>query len=127
MTIRNAANFDLSDSPGTLPNMTSALLDYFQKMTFSKITKTTVNFQLVEKAQVYYTKGVRQPLKPQAILMKPEGQRKWVWEMLHILPDVVLGIDDVVDFKGTRYRVMSRSDYTEYGFLQYEIAQDYAP
>lgn len=124
--IRNAKDVLLSSNSGTLPNMESTLLNYFQKLTFTTITKTTVNFEVVETETSVSFMGVRQPFSPQMLLMKPEGERSWKWEMIHSTPDLVLVVDDRITFGSVKYRVMQRLDYTEYGYLEYHIIADYS-
>lgn len=125
--IINAADTLLTASPGTLPNVSGALLDWLQPMTFKVITKTVQRGDIIETATVYAGMGVRQPMKPQMLRMKPEGQRKWKWETFHTLPGTVLIPDDVIDFAGVRFRIMEKLDWTEYGYLEYHLVQDYLP
>lgn len=125
--IFNAGDRKLTQNPGTLPNMQSAVLDYFQPMMFTRIVKTVENFNVVEKPASYYFQGVRQPFTKQQLMMKPEGQRSWKWEMIHALPSLILNPDDIINFNNVTYRVMGKLDYAEYGYLQYEIVQDYKP
>ena len=94
-------------------------------MTFDLITKTITDYNLTETATTISTKGVRQPFSAQQLSIKPEGQRAWKWEILHCLPNVKLNPDDIVVFNGVRYRVMEKLDYSEYGYLEYHIIQDY--
>lgn len=127
--ISNAKDRPLFDNPGTLPNMGGALLNWFQKMVFTVVTKRiNPDTFLVEEVQVQCeAMAVKQPLQAEKIQMKPEGQRHWRWEMLHALPDLVLKIDDIVRIGATPYRVMERFPYSEYGFVEYHITQDYKP
>lgn len=126
MPLQNAKDTLLSENPGTLPNMQGALLDWFQSMTFSVVTKTVINAQVVETKTQVSTKAVRQPFTSQQLLMKPEGQRHWKWETLHAFPDCVLVPDDIVIFAGGTYRVMQKRDWKEYGYVEYHICQGYS-
>jgi hypothetical protein len=108
-----------------LPNMSETIKTWFQDLTFKRITKSIVNFQAVETTTTITTKGVRQPFTAQQLKVKPEGQRAWRWETLHCLSDVVLNPDDIVEFNSIRYRVIEKKDYTEYGYIEYEIVQDF--
>ncbi len=125
MTIRNASDLRLYQNVGTLPDMTGALLNWFQPMIFSQLVKSVVNFKNVETPTNTYTKGVMQPLSAQQLQMKPEGQRNWIWNMLHCLPDLILKPDDVVTYQRQNYRVMAKRDYSKYGYLEYDLVQDY--
>jgi len=123
--IKNANNYTLSQNAGTLPNMQDAMLDWFQKLTFIRIVKKVVNFNLVEVEEFDSFQGVRQPLSAQQLQMKPEGQRAWKCEMIHSFPDLVLKPDDQIKFNGVKYRVKEKTDDTEYGYIEYHIVQDF--
>jgi hypothetical protein len=110
---------------GSLPNMASAMMDYFVPLTFIKIEKRIENHIAKEIPTEVSFYGVRQPLTPQELFLKPEGQRAWKWEQIFTLPSVILAVDDKITFEGTPYRVMKKADFKEYGYVQYEIAQDY--
>lgn len=121
----NAGATPLGANPGTLPDMTDALLNWFQPLTAKQVTKTTVNFQLVETVVTQTSQGVIQPFKPKQLSMKPEGQRAWSWFMLHCLPSLNLQTDMGAVIQGVPYRVMEKLDYKEYGYIQYALVQDY--
>lgn len=125
--ISNASDRSLSSNPGTLPNVSEALFSYFQRLTFTAIVKTIVNFQVLETKIGTSFMGVRQPFTPQQLSLKPEGQRAWKWETIHATPELILSPDDVISFDGNPYRVMRKSDFKEYGYVLYEICQDYTP
>ena len=122
--IINGKDFKIG-AQSNLPDVSDALLDWFQNMTFDLITKAITDYDLTETATTISTKGVRQPFSAQQLSIKPEGQRAWKWETLHCLPNVKLNPDDIVVFNGVRYRVMEKLDYSEYGYLEYHIIQDY--
>ncbi len=124
--IYNAKDLPLFSGAGSVPNVSDALLDWFQTMTFTTIVKSVVNFQLVEVQTAVTAQAVRQPMKPQLVAMKPEGQRSWRWETLHALPGLVLAPDDIVVFNSVSYRVMEKLDWKEYGYVEYHLVQDYA-
>lgn|SRR5574343_364486 len=123
--IHNASSVPLTSNPGTLPDVSAALLNWFQPITFTKIVKTVVNYKAVETKTNFSFQGVRQPFTPQDLMMKPEGQRSWKWEMIHCYPDLVLIPDEIIYFGLTKYRVMQKLDYKEYGYVQYHITEDY--
>lgn len=122
--ISNAKDIKIG-AQSNLPQMSEVLLAWFQDMTFDLVTKTIDEYDLKETTQSISTRGVRQPFTSQQLAIKPEGQRAWLWETLHCLPDVKLKPDDVVLFNQVRYRVMEKLDYSEYGYLEYHIIQDY--
>lgn len=124
-TILNAANTPINQNTGTIPNMSDALKNYFQQMMFVLIMKRTVNFQLEESKCKIHFRGVVQPLKARDLNLKPEGQRAWTWLMLHADPVLSLKVDDIVEYNCVKTRVMARTDYKQYGYIYYELVQDW--
>lgn len=124
-TILNSANVPLNKQSNTLPNMSDALRNWFQKMTFVRLVKKTVNFQLEESECRIDFRGVIQPLKSRDLILKPEGQRAWTWLELHSDPVLILMVDDIVRYNGIKTRVMARTDYSRYGYIRYELVQDW--
>ena len=124
-TIANGSNRPINVQTGTVPDVSGALTDWFQPMTFSVVEKETIGFQVVETATPVSFRGVIQPFSPRELQMKPEGQRSWTWSTLHSDPSLTLDTDEVVIYNEVQYRVMSRRDFTIYGYVQYELVQDY--
>lgn len=110
---------------GGVPNVGDTLLNYYQPMVFSKIVKTIDRFQVSEKVSSFKFMGVWQPFSFQQLNMKPIGQRDWKWFTCHSTPDLVLIPDDKIKFQGTKYRVMAKGDYSLYGFIEYQLVEDY--
>ena len=108
-----------------LPNLSNPIRAYMQKLTLVKITKGIDDYENKEIETVINTRGVRQPLPPQELEILQRGQRAWKWECLHLLPNVDLKPDDVVKYKGVKYRVKEKYDCSEYGYIEYLIAQDF--
>jgi len=123
--IASASSIPLSQSWTGLPNVRTTLNGWFRPLTMTKIIKQQEDFQLKEYFYDVKTNGVLQPFSPQQLSIKPEGQRSWIWQMLHATPDLVLKTDDQVIITGTKYRVMEKLDYKEYGYVQYNLVQAY--
>ena len=72
-------------------------------------------------------RGVRVPFKAQALSMKPIGERAWKWETIFSSPALILRVGDEIVFGANqpRYRVMERRDWSEYGYVEYDICQGY--
>lgn len=123
--IFDAKNVKIGAVPSTLPNMSDTLTSWFQNVTFIRITKSVVDFQVkeVQTPECFY--GVRQPFSPQQLQMKPEGQRMWKWETIHATPALILIPDEIIKFENTKYRVSSKTDWKEYGYVEYHIVEDY--
>jgi len=123
--IVNANTVPLSSNPGTLPNMGETIMGWFQNLTFSVITKTIVNMVVQETYTPVSFLGVIEALSPQLLAIKPEGQRQWTWYTVWALPNLVLKPDDIFTYLTVTYRVMKRNDFTQYGYVQYEIVENY--
>jgi len=123
--IFNASNAPLNTLHLNLPNLGLTIVGWFQDVVIGIITKTVVNGRCVETVLEITTKGVKQPFTAEQLAILPEGERSWKWYMLHCQASLALNTDDVITIRGTRYRVMSRLGYDEYGFLQYELVDDY--
>lgn len=123
--IYSAKNVPLNQNSGTMPDVSDALLDWFQPMTFLTITKTVVNFEVKEVSTATNFLGVWQPMTAQKLLLKPEGQRAWLWFTVHAQPGLELIPDEVITYLGTQYRVMQKWDWILDGYVEYHLVNNY--
>lgn len=123
--IQNASDTLLSANPGSLPDLSSGILDWFQSVQYIKVTKVVVNYEIVELLNQYAFQGVCQPLSPTKIQMKKEGQRNWEWMQIHALPTLILVNDDIIYIENTRYRIEDNLNYSKYGYVEYHAVNDY--
>lgn len=100
-------------------------MGWFLPITMERIVKEVVGYQVVETTVPLDFIGVVQPLKARAIELKPEYQRAWTWLWVHCLINEQLKIDDVVLYKGKQTRVMALKRYDDFGYMEYELCQDY--
>jgi hypothetical protein len=115
----------LNAAAGSVPQMGGALLSWFQPMIFGVVVKTVAAFQVVETMEQILFQGVWQPLNAKRLAMKPEGQQAWSWFWVHSDPSLQLNVDQVVQYLGVQYRVMALKDYKLYGYMEYELVEDY--
>lgn len=125
MQIKNGKDTPLNQNSGTVPDVSGALLNWLQPITFGIVVKTIENYQVVETKTDYSFEGVWQPFSKKRLSMKPEGQRAWSWYELHSTTALALKPDDVVTYLGVQYRVMAQSPYNLYGYYEYELIEDY--
>lgn len=123
--ISDAKNTSLFANSGTLPNVQDAMANWFQLLSFYKVQKKVVNFLVEETLEEYTFQGVKQPLSPQKLSLKPEGQRAWIWITIHAYPDLILKPDEIIQFGTTKYRVMEKLNWKEYGYVEYHAVEDY--
>jgi hypothetical protein len=124
-TIANGNMHSISEKMGTIPDVSGALQDYFQAMTFNEVTKSIQGFELQETDNPINFRGVVIPFADRQLLMKPEGQRAWSWYLVYADPSLTLDVDDVVIWKNKQTRVMARKDYSIYGYQEYHLVQDW--
>ena len=109
-----------------LPNVNAAVLKWAQPLSFRVVEKKTVDRELVETLSEPVTgSGTLQPMREEQIAMKMEGQRSWKWWKLHADPMLTLELDTVVERNGVRFRVLGKKDFSEYGYIKYELAEDF--
>lgn len=129
-TIANGKNIPLNLQTGTIPSLTTALLDWMQLVTFGLVTKTVVGYQADETITNINFFATIQPLTERALVLKPEGQRAWTWFLViaQAAPGgalISLNVDDVGIWNGKQTRVMARKDHALYGFTEMSWVQDW--
>ena len=123
--IVNAGQKTLKKISGGLPNVSDVIVSWFQPMTFKFLTDNIVDFENEPITVEVRSEGVIQPFTSKDLMAKPEGQRSWAWNMLHCLPDVVLKVGEYVLIDDVKYRVMKCTDYSDYGYLEYEVVETF--
>jgi len=121
----NASSVPLGTINPNLPQMTGTLNDWLMPMKFNRVTKTVIAGEVVETMIEVNFRGVIQPLKNRDLMLKPEGQRSWTYQWLHAEPGLDLNTDDVIVFQGKQTRVVALKDYRLYGYIEYQLCQDY--
>ena len=123
--IVNAGQKTLKKISGGLPNVSDVIVSWFQPMTFKFLTDNIVDFENEPITVEVRSEGVIQPFTSKDLMAKPEGQRSWAWNMLHCLPDVVLKVGEYVLIDDVKYRVMKCTDYSDYGYLEYDVVESF--
>lgn len=125
--LKNACDVYLNQNSGTLPNVTDAILNYFQQMTFSLIRKNLGNFTgfYVQEATVNIICYGMMQTHGRRLMMTKDGQRLWRNQTLYCESSVILKPDDVVVYLGVQYRVLERENWIQYGFIKYGLAEDF--
>lgn len=120
------ANARKSSTSGVQPYVGDAMNGWFTAMKLGVVRSIVEDYETREEITWKTFRGVIVPLNPQKIISKPEGQRAWIWKMLHCEASLELNLNDIViDTGSQRYRVMAKSDYSQAGYYRYELAQDY--
>lgn len=127
--LQNGKDTLLNEKPGTVPDVRGGILGYFRPLVLARVEKRVVNLELVEVLTEFETSGFLQP-KTRNLSMKPEGQRLWNVKTLYTLPVVVLEPDEIVTVVNLRagntsYRVLGKRDWSESGYVEYDLTEDY--
>lgn len=108
-----------------LPQVGDVVASWARPIVVGLVTKTMRNEEVVEAVEEISTRGMIQPFTSSQLALKPEGQRTWDWSALHVLPDLDAKLDDIITMYGRRFRVMTKKDYTLYGYIRYELVENY--
>ena len=122
--IGNACDVPLSGL-SAVPRVGAAIMNWFKPLNLVRIRQQTVDFKTVEVEVPVSTFGVIQPFSEKQLEILPEGQRAWRWSMVHSTPDLVLEPGEIIAFGQQKHRVMGQNDYTDEGFVQYRVVNDY--
>lgn len=123
--IFNASTLTLDRVAGPTPNMRSTLNGWVRPLGLTKVTTTVVDHEAVPEERDLPGLGIWQPLTPNRLAIKPEGERSWSWFMILCTTDLKLRTDDVIKRDGIPYRVMADAGWDDDGFRCYEIVNDY--
>jgi hypothetical protein len=124
-TIANGCNRPINVQTGTVPDVSGALKDWFQLLTFTPVLKTTTAFQVLEVGNPQNFWGLVTPYTPRNMAILPEGERAWTYLRILAEPVLTLQVDDVIVFLGKQTRIMSRNDFKLEGFVEYKAIQDW--
>lgn len=70
--------------------------------------------------------GTVQPLEPNKIMLKPEGQRSFEWLQIHCLDrNANLNTNDRIVYNSQKYKIMAKNDYSLNNYVEYHAIQDY--
>ena len=99
-------------------------MDFLQPVVLKKINKQQVNGYTQEIEIPIQTSAVVIPMSTE-MSIKMEGERTWRWSTMYCLADLIFATDDVIIYRHSRYRIMHKMDYAQYGYVSYEMIEDY--
>jgi len=109
-----------------MPQMDTTLQGWQAPLTLVRVKQNVVDGDLVTSETTISFQGVWQPLKDEALSLKPEGQRSWEWIWIHaVASQLNLETADKVIFQGKRYKVIQKKDYSLNGFVEYQLCRDF--
>lgn len=109
----------------SLPQMDAAMSEWRQQIILVVITQVNNEGDITDNRRTINFDGVVQPLQPEEIKLKPEGQRHWEWLQIHSYAgDLNLSTNDRVEYKGMPFKIMATKDYSEYNYIEYHLVRD---
>lgn len=122
----NGKNQTLNNINSNLPNMSGTIQGWFLDITFKYVTRVidedSADF-VEETEKIINTKGVVRPPSSKDLKLMPEGAWAWEWLQIHCLPDVKLDTNQFVIYDNKKYKVMSKNDYSKYGYIRYTLLE----
>lgn len=116
----------LSEIFGGLPDVSIALNGWEIPIHANFITQENIDGTITNVSKIKRLKGVVQPLRPQDLEIKPEGQRAWAWYQVHINPSYPkLRVEQIITIKGDDYKVKAVNNYIPYGYMEYHVIKDF--
>jgi len=107
----------------SFPNLAEAMWDWDSAATLKLVKKNISDFEVAEgKVVDTLFRGVLQPMPPQKLMIKPEGQRGW--KFLELWTTQFLELDSIVEDQDNRtFRVMTKDDWKGAGYFHYELTE----
>lgn len=123
--ITSANKKSVSDMASALPDVSGTIAGWFRPLILIRVVTKQVDREAQTSEFQQKCMGVIQPFNAVDLKIKPEGQRTWIWKMLHTTPDVNLALGEDFKISDVKYRIMGNKNYDEYGYVYYELVQDY--
>lgn len=108
-----------------IPKIKVALNGWESNITLNKVTSSIVDYEKVDTIEEISFDGVVQPLSPQELKLKPLESRSWKWLMIHTKTYSELETNDLIEYKGEKFKVMAKNDYDLNGYYEYHLVDKY--
>ena len=109
-----------------LPDVSYVLIDWEVPIIATYRTQTLENGRPVWTDNDVDIMAVMQPLKPEELELKPEGERAWTWLMCHVRNDFKpFYTGQTIVYDNVKYKVKQLLPYQHYGYRVYHVAQDF--
>ncbi|MBZ5673707.1 MAG: hypothetical protein LAP61_05615 [Acidobacteriia bacterium] len=110
-----------------MPRVGAAFAGWQNKIELLKRSQTVVDGLVQSIDSPFSFTGVMQPLSPNQIELKPEGQRAFEWLQIHCTSGPLnLDPNDRIFFNEKLYKIMAQNDYSLNGYIEYHAIQDSA-
>jgi len=123
--IINACRKSISELSSGLPDVGASVMEVLQPVVATYIQKQQIAGYTQEILIEINTKVSIQSMSPATLKMMPEGQRGWDYNTVFALSNLNLKLDEVFTIKGKNYRILGKTDWKEFGFIEYNTVEDY--
>ena len=117
-------NIKINQMSSGLPDVSDVLNGWEIPITANYVTQQVVDGIVTDVAMKKFIKGLKQPLKPEDVALKDEGQRSWSWNQIHIRESLYgeLFTTQILTINGVNYKIKIPSGFRRiYGhFTQYK-------
>lgn len=109
-----------------MPQMSAAFAGWTLPITLEIVVQAIAAGLVVETLTPVTFNGTIQPLKPQEIRLKPEGQWSWIWLQIHVVNgSLPLKTNDQILYNSKYYKVMAIRDYSLNNYTEYQVIENY--
>ena len=106
--------------------MKSAFSGWFSQVTIIVITQAVVDGFTIDTETATSFKGTIQPLSPNQLMFKPEGQREFEWLQIHcIAGELNLSPNDRITYNDKNFKIMAQKDYSLNNYIEYHAIADF--
>jgi hypothetical protein len=123
--IINAKDKKVSDLNSALPDVMAAVQELLRDTVVVCVQKQQIDGYTQEVPVSIQTKACIQPGSAEQLKIMPEGQRAWKYAAIWTLPNVNLLLDDVFWINDQGYRILDKTNWSRYGYIQYDCIEDY--
>lgn len=114
------------DQLSGMPQMKAAFAGWTKPITLKVLEQTVVDGFIQDSERLFTFAGTIQPLSPNKIMLKPEGQRSWEWLQIHcVASSTDLKTNDRIVYNSRHYKIMAVNDYQLNNFVEYHAVYDY--
>lgn len=108
-----------------MPQMSTVLSGWENTISLKRVVQTiSAGLPVLTTTTISFV-GVIQPLNPESISLKAEGQRAWEWLQIHMTAGEPLNVNDIIVYNDKEFKVMAKRDYTLNGYIEYHVAKDF--
>lgn len=110
-----------------LPDVSEVMDGWEVNMVANYVTQILVDGMPIDVAETKNIKGIAQPLKPEEIALKEEGQRFWNWVQVHVREAIYgeLQPAQILIINSVPHKIMAKKDWTLDGYREYHAIRDF--